>query len=875
MVGSTLLFGGEDPAAGDPWYHEEISRGAALDAGFGLTAADDVAWHTDYVDSYLYNPYWWATGGIPRLKASLAGKPLLKNLHFDDLFAPGQVLTMWRRYTSGTLAGLAWAWRADDVGAARNVVGAGLHALQDFYSHSNWVDDETRRTRTFLEVPVAERAAMPLWTGSYELPDHLGLKPHGKPAPWCGALSSISGVMDIVCHPASPLSDGPVCRAYRACRDSAEARPEHILGVPIPAGVYYLAPPGIALDSTWQAEIGVQVRGLTDISGKDLFKAATDLARSTSSQWLELLGARMTSLGAGEFWDQVRTATLPAADRERQFEEFHRFPYGFAAVGPYPPPVNEQADEWYLRVRLVTGRDPGAGTDSDIVVHAGGRSDVLDYMPRDHPLLAYNDFESGDDQAYYLGPYSSLPPFLEIENRSASVGDVFVALGTSFVRAVQSAVESVAAFLFNLIGGPADLVGNTKMVWTPARLAALADNVTTAFTLQIDGRAEGRYRVYGDIRRERRTVQAGRPWSDYVVRLNSLFCVKESEWDRGTSGDEPFLLALLVNQAPGQVHRMRTGAFNDVDTGESRTIGHTFPTVRVPDEYGYLTLPVQVLESDDESAADRDRALAEFADGIAVGAAQERERFITTLGRAVAADWQLARAEVFAFTRGTTVTAGTAYDRTLDRWVRGGQRVRLDLQLTNPVQVDVGLAVTGPQVTTIDVAALASQARWVGAELTDTLGNTRNEQVLPFDGSDGDARGFVRLGPLALEDGRTTTSLWTHPMWVANGTIKGWHPDTRLPAHARFEALVGFRSGAFFTDGARFMVFEHHSLPGGGRVWNPVVDVHKGYTGSLLQIAADLSHLAGKDVGIELRVDAGPSSAQDWAVWVDPRVVGT
>ena len=35
---------------------------------------------------------------------------------------------------------------------------------------------------------------------------------------------------------------------------------------------------------------------------------------------------------------------------------------------------------------------------------------------------------------------------------------------------------------------------------------------------------------------------------------------------------------------------------------------------------------------------------------------------------------------------------------------------------------------------------------------------------------------------------------------------------------------------------------------------------------------ADLSHLAGQEIGIELRVDAGESSGQDWAVWVDPQI---
>ncbi len=179
-----------------------------------------------------------------------------------------------------------------------------------------------------------------------------------------------------------------------------------------------------------------------------------------------------------------------------------------------------------------------------------------------------------------------------------------------------------------------------------------------------------------------------------------------------------------------------------------------------------------------------------------------------------------------------------------------------------------------PSQTTVDLTRLSPSARWAGARLTDPSGNSRDDEVLPFNGNDGDARGFVRLGPLTLEDGQQATALWTHPMWVEQGTIKGWHPEVELPSGARFEALVGFRGGARHTDGVRFLVFEHHDEPDGRGVWNPVVDVHKGYSGSLLPVHADLSHLAGRRVGIELRVDAGPSSDQDWAVWVGPRIVG-
>ena len=220
-----------------------------------------------------------------------------------------------------------------------------------------------------------------------------------------------------------------------------------------------------------------------------------------------------------------------------------------------------------------------------------------------------------------------------------------------------------------------------------AQVAALAD-APSSFTLIVDGKAEGRYRVTGSIKRAGRVVLGRRSWSDYSIRLETLFCERESDWDRGTSDDEPFLLALVVNQAPGEVLRHRTSPFANVDAGESRTIGFTFPNVRVPDDVGYLTLPIQLLESDEELGSHRNRALQKFAEGVEAGVAKEREGFVRTFGRAVAADWKLARAEVFAFTRDDTVTAGLVYSGQLNRWVRARQRVVLPLALTKPVRVN-------------------------------------------------------------------------------------------------------------------------------------------------------------------------------------------
>jgi thiol-activated cytolysin len=170
----------------------------------------------------------------------------------------------------------------------------------------------------------------------------------------------------------------------------------------------------------------------------------------------------------------------------------------------------------------------------------------------------------------------------------------------------------------------------------------------------------------------------------------------------------------------------------------------------------------------------------------------------------------------------------------------------------------------------IQITDLSPNARWEGAQLIDAH-NGRDAVQLPWMGSDGDSRGFARLDAIALEDGNTVKALRTHPKWVENGTIKGWHPPVQLPANAVFEADIGFVYGARGTDGVTFQVWEHHTQ-GGRPVWNQIISVRKGYTGSLQRVRADLSHLAGQQVGIELRVDAGPSAGQDWAAWTNMRI---
>jgi hypothetical protein len=184
------LFGGEDLINGLPWYHEKFSAEACKSFGITDEAAKEIAWHADYTDSYAYNPIYWfsTTDFINRFKAAQSLAPDLVKVHNDDLFNTAQVITAQYRYTKGCLLGLHWAaeifegaWTEsvdfDSIGAAHNILGVAFHAIQDFYSHSNWIDDPNRRSKLFWDSVRSTLEDEFLYTGSYE--EKNGIKPHG------------------------------------------------------------------------------------------------------------------------------------------------------------------------------------------------------------------------------------------------------------------------------------------------------------------------------------------------------------------------------------------------------------------------------------------------------------------------------------------------------------------------------------------------------------------------------------------------------------------------------------------------------------------------------------------------------------------------
>lgn len=166
---------------------------------------------------------------------------------------------------------------------------------------------------------------------------------------------------------------------------------------------------------------------------------------------------------------------------------------------------------------------------------------------------------------------------------------------------------------------------------------------------------------------------------------------------------------------------------------------------------------------------------------------------------------------------------------------------------------------------------LAQQAYWETARLVDGHNGTDIHKI-PWMGGILDNRGYVRLEEAKCEDGVKRQVLTTHPKWVGNGTIKGWFPGVMLPKDSLFEASVGLKHGSEASDGVTFMVYEHH-YENNTEVWNRIARVKKYYDKSVVKICADLKHLEGKNLRIELRVDSGASPHMDQAVWIDPQIV--
>ena len=713
MLGAGLLwfliavaaprFSGEDPLAGpdeDNWHHEGLSRRAARKAAWLPEAVNALAFHTDYLDSYLYSPLWWFHpdgGGVPRLRTALSSRTDLVKVHFDDLFVPEAVPAMWRQYLSGTVCGLLWIANQDldadtKASLAHNLVGASLHALQDFWTHSNWIDDPGLRSTTWFEMTPAERAKLPLWTGSYELADHLGIMPHGAYLFECSVLNKFPrALLDLACHAASPLVRSLFCEAVRRCGETEVINPPKVLGVDPPDGILFIKE-GINVDNSWLSPVGAKQRGIdADLPGAQAFALAYRLAYRTSCQWLHILEHIMDRTGLAEFWAEVKTRGKTDGEYLRDVDPWERFdqlPYRFISTGPYPPtPFQPDTAKWYLRLTVSTQDVEFAGTNADLIpIVDGVRLEPLDHGPQPantaiHPALGVDDHERGTRASYYLGPLFVPPQFVTIRNNAPSPGNVLEALGRSIVNGFVAFIDGIVNFFKSVLGTEADFIAQTRFVFSAAQLDALPIGQGIPFILNVIGGSEGSYMISASVVAVSDINTGPIPWRRYSVRFHNLQCLEESDWDRFTFSDEPFIVGIVSAHGGGSpaLRWMTEPPFSDIDTGDTVPINQQFE-VMIPRRYGFISVAVAMYESDDESPTDRSLLMHAFADGVTQQLKPIEDDFAVVLSEAVAAGWRPGRIEATAFRRGEEAEVRFYAPFDPDQWVEAGQEMTWTLQ---------------------------------------------------------------------------------------------------------------------------------------------------------------------------------------------------
>jgi hypothetical protein len=742
-------------------------------ATFSVPAATAVAWHADYIDSYLYNPLWWAQD-FPsgrRFKASIRSYEELAKVHHDDTFSAQGLEDNWTRYQAGAVLALMWLAREggdDSIAAAHQVLGVAAHANADFYSHSNWVDAPERRTKTWYEREFPQAAPnqgtnassraftktrrtmnSTLYSGAYEKTENAGVHHHGAYSLSCSAINGtgVSSALSTLCSGVSPFTGFPMCTQYRVCQSAT--RVDLSVMEKGSSGLVYLQPTGMALDSRNVAVVGAVHRGIIDENGafkpgmetqnqmtpescaqilnignrcemgaysyncrnvnpnfksctsssQQIFAVAKSLAIESTQKMMSHIQATMRNIDPARddqfetFWNNVRRNGSELGARTNQFEDYTKVAYQFMTAGPYPilnaasprNPRHLTSDGWYLRLRIRTGTDEGAGTDADIRLRADGREFLLDYLPTSDakarvssPFLVYNDFENGDNDVYTIGPFVNRPTDITLSNGDADTGDVAEALWDDFVNTLDHGLTDLRRLAMSVFGGNADFVGTARLAETASVFMEKTGGRPTPAYLEVNGGSEGLYRLHYVRELSPQSLSAVERmagWKAVRLTIRELECVRESTVDQGSSDDEPFFtmtVAALNGLTDNQLQSQQFGPYSDLDSNERVGLNNRTFTVKFPPEGGY-TLSIELMESDDENAFDRNEIMTTFVTGQSESVRRGNGKFLSTMGRYLGAAWQVGDIEVTPFYRTSRPELGPTQVFSDIGWIEGGQ----------------------------------------------------------------------------------------------------------------------------------------------------------------------------------------------------------
>jgi hypothetical protein len=180
LASSTLAF--------DTKWHADATRIAMEQNGFSADARL-LCQFTDYLTDYFSGAdSKLATGQTvaPKAAQNVVDEDVAR-LHFDALTSHDQVEHQWKTLELNTTAALV-KWAADPSVKSgyrpvvlMTILGASLHAIQDFYSHSNWL----RKAKAvdgavplWFDVPESDRLTLDIRTGWYPDGNNSGVLYH-------------------------------------------------------------------------------------------------------------------------------------------------------------------------------------------------------------------------------------------------------------------------------------------------------------------------------------------------------------------------------------------------------------------------------------------------------------------------------------------------------------------------------------------------------------------------------------------------------------------------------------------------------------------------------------------------------------------------
>lgn len=357
---SLVLVGSVLPAAAfDTGHHSDLTAAVLGERAFGEDAVKIVQvanWLTDYYSS------------SPTSREVIHSG--LEKLHFDNLYDTEEVADYWGWLVRNARAATRHAAESDDPVVMLTVTGLFLHAVQDFYAHSSWVETHPRepggpyRRETWLAAGPPRGAR--LFSGTYP--------PYPSPPPPDAARhGGYDSGLNKDSH-VRPLWDEAYVFAYFATHEvlgllrtwAEEVRPG-----------FWQRVRGFELDEAGRERLDFDVEAAFKLSMWVKGKGADGHWKgdqSGSARYLSKFAVEWTSAPASPYVEQVKNRRVHLWLTDRLYS------------GEQPPPLPEvQPFEEPRRVVLVRtthveesrdgrGRvDPGGKADLYAVIDVGGQ----------------------------------------------------------------------------------------------------------------------------------------------------------------------------------------------------------------------------------------------------------------------------------------------------------------------------------------------------------------------------------------------------------------------------------------------------------------------------------------------------------------------